>query len=75
MTIEIKDLALRNGFDYFCPTCMTFFSVSTLDNPEGGHVSYCPCCGIDGLIKNSQKLAEWCKAEDIDPAALRGVAP
>jgi hypothetical protein len=66
MNIELEDPAFYNGFDYFCPTCATFFSIS--GDYTADKIEYCPACGMDGLFTDYRELAEWCRGEDVDTA-------
>jgi hypothetical protein len=64
MNVVLKPGAFRNGFDYFCPACLSFFSVS--GDYSFAAVSHCPACGGDGLITGYRKLAAFCREADID---------
>jgi hypothetical protein len=66
MTIAIKDPAFYNGFDYFCPCCLSFFSIS--GDHSVGAIDYCPACGLNGLITDYRKLAEFCRENDLETA-------
>lgn len=64
MNIELKLPAFYNGFGYFCPECLSFFSVS--GDLSFGPVSFCPACGADGLITGYRELAALCFKAGID---------
>ena len=65
MNIEPKPSpAFYNGFGYFCPECLSFFSVS--GDYSFGAVSCCPACGTDGLIAGHRELAAFCLKAGID---------
>jgi hypothetical protein len=72
MTVALKTPGFYNGWEYFCPTCLSFFSVSA---GGSGAAAYCPFCGIDGLITGPRQLAEFCRENDVDPAGYRGAFP
>jgi hypothetical protein len=56
--------AFHNGFDYFCPNCLSFFSVSSDYSFE--IVLFCPACGEDGLLTRHRGLADFLHVEGID---------
>jgi hypothetical protein len=64
MNIVLRAGAFHNGFDYFCPGCLSFFSVS--GDYSFAAVSHCPACGEEGLITGCRKLAEFCREAGID---------
>ena len=67
MNIEPKlSSAFYNGFGYFCPECLSFFSVS--GDYSFGAVSCCPACGTHGLITGHRELAAFCLKAGIDTA-------
>jgi uncharacterized paraquat-inducible protein A len=51
MTVEATHTALPGGYDYYCPGCDLFISVST-DKAE--HIKYCPVCGWETLVHDKQ---------------------
>jgi DNA-directed RNA polymerase subunit RPC12/RpoP len=51
MTVDVTQTALPGGYDYYCPGCDLFFSVSA---EESLPVKYCPYCGWEILIRDKQ---------------------
>jgi hypothetical protein len=51
MTVEVTHTALPGGYDYYCPGCDLFFSVS---GDKVLPVKYCPVCGWDTLIRDKE---------------------
>jgi rRNA maturation endonuclease Nob1 len=47
MTLEVTRAALPGGYDYYCPGCDTFFSVSADSTLPA---KYCPVCGWVTLV-------------------------
>jgi hypothetical protein len=64
MNISLTAPAFYNGFDYFCPECLCFFSVS--GDYSFAAVTHCPACGTDDLITWHRELAAFCLKAGID---------
>lgn len=66
---EVNSGAFANGFSCFCANCHTFFSVQIMDEyPAIDEVEYCPSCGCNELISDTEELLNYCNNNYADPA-------
>jgi len=69
---SVKTSGFANGFDCFCADCGRFFSVQFLEGnvvvtKPADEVEYCPYCGGDTLILDSDALLAHLADHDTDP--------